>query len=141
MATLPPPFGDETRSRCELQAFRPHRRVPYRAKEAANLAKPNIPKKKPSHGAAPTGHHEQLPRLRRIEGQVRGLQQMIASGRDCLEITQQISAIIHALRRVQSDMLHDHLSALGVAIIAEDLPAEARRDLADEIGKHLKRLR
>ena len=72
---------------------------------------------------------------------MRGLQQMIASGRDCLEITQQISAIIHALRRVQSDMLQDHLSALGVAIIAEDLPAEARRDLADEIGKHLKRLR
>lgn len=65
---------------------------------------------------------------------------MIESERNCLEITQQISAIIHALRRVQSDMLHEHLSALGEAILTERISSQERRDLADEISVHLKRL-
>ncbi len=85
-------------------------------------------------------HRAQLPRLRRIEGQVRGLQKMIESERNCLDITHQISAIINALRRVQNDMLHKHLAALGETIILEDLSPQARRELADEISAHLKRL-
>lgn len=85
-------------------------------------------------------HAKQLPRLRRIEGQVRGMQKMIEDERDCLDITHQISAIINALRRVQSDMLHDHLAALGEAIIADELSAKQRRELAEEIRDHLKRL-
>lgn len=90
--------------------------------------------------AGEVSHAKQLPRLRRIEGQVRGMQKMIEEERDCLDITHQISAIINALRRVQSDMLHDHLAALGEAIIAEDLTPKKRRELADEIRDHLKRL-
>lgn len=89
---------------------------------------------------AETDHHNQLPRLRRIEGQVRGLQKMIESDRDCLDITHQISAIINALRRVQIDMLHKHLAALGEAVVTENLSPQARRELADEISAHLKRL-
>lgn len=65
---------------------------------------------------------------------------MIESERDCLEITQQISAIIHALRRVQSDMLHEHLFTLGKAVLSEELSSQERRDLADKISLHLKRL-
>ncbi len=89
---------------------------------------------------AEVSHSRQLPRLRRIEGQVRGLHKMIEAERDCLDITHQISAIINALRRVQSDMLHDHLAALGEAIIAEEITPKKRRELADEIRDHLKRL-
>lgn len=89
---------------------------------------------------AKTEHRNQLPRLRRIEGQVRGLQKMIESERNCLDITHQISAIINALRRVQTDMLHRHLAALGEAVVSQDLSAQARRELADEITAHLKRL-
>ncbi len=85
-------------------------------------------------------HRTQLPRLRRIEGQVRGLQKMIESERNCLDITHQISAIINALRRVQNDMLHEHLAALGTAIVEENLSPQKRRELADEIAAHLKRL-
>ena len=87
-----------------------------------------------------TEHGDQLPRLRRIEGQVRGLQKMIESERNCLDITHQISAIINALRRVQIDMLHKHLAALGEAVVSENLSPQARRELADEISAHLKRL-
>ncbi len=97
-------------------------------------------KKNNNHEPGETDHAKQLPRLRRIEGQVRGMQKMIEEERDCLDITNQISAIINALRRVQSDMLHDHLAALGEAIIAEDLSPKKRRELAEEIREHLKRL-
>lgn len=96
--------------------------------------------KNDSQELAEVSHSRQLPRLRRIEGQVRGMQKMIDEERDCLDITQQISAIINALRRVQSDMLHDHLAALGETIIAEDLTPKKRRELAGEIREHLKRL-
>jgi CsoR family transcriptional regulator, copper-sensing transcriptional repressor len=49
---------------------------------------------------ARASHTKQLPRLKRIEGQVRGLQQMIENERDCVEIARQIFAVIAALRRV-----------------------------------------
>ena len=97
-------------------------------------------KEKTAPDAAHTEHRNQLPPLRRIEGQVRGLQKMIESERDCLGITHQISAIINALRRVQNDMLHKHLAVLGEAVITENLSPQARRELADEISAHLKRL-
>ena len=41
-----------------------------------------------------------LNRLRRIEGQIRGLQQMIADGRDCRDVTTQIAATNRALEQV-----------------------------------------
>lgn len=109
-------------------------------KEAANLANSKERKERPARKAAETEHRNQLPRLRRIEGQVRGLQKMIEAERGCLDITHQISAIINALRRVQSDMLHKHLASLGEAIVLDDPSPEARRKLADEIVAHLKRL-
>jgi DNA-binding FrmR family transcriptional regulator len=44
-------------------------------------------------------------RLRRIEGQVAGLQRMLQSGRDCAEIAQQVSAARAALDRVAIDLI------------------------------------
>ena len=68
-------------------------------------------------------HTKQLPRLKRIEGQVRGVQQMIENERDCVEIAHQINAVIAALRRVQGDMVRDHVTALAESSIAGKLPA------------------
>ncbi len=95
---------------------------------------------KADHGGIEVNHERQLPRLKRIEGQARGLQKMINDKRDCLETIHQISAIINALRRVQTDMLGDHLAALGEAIIAENLTAKKRREMANELAALLKRL-
>ena len=95
---------------------------------------------KAAHGGIEVKHDRQLPRLSRIEGQVRGLQKMIDAERDCLDIVHQISAIINALRRVQNDMLRDHLAALGESIVAKDLPPQKRREMADELTALLKRL-
>ena len=65
---------------------------------------------------------------------------MIDAERNCLEIVHQISAIINALRRVQNDMLRDHLTALGEAIIAGNLSPQERREMADELAALFKQL-
>lgn len=50
-----------------------------------------------------------LGRLRRVEGQVRGLQQMVESDRYCVDVLTQISAVTRALQSVAVGMLDDHL--------------------------------
>ena len=52
---------------------------------------------------------ELVHRLRRVEGQVRGLQQMIEQDRYCIDVLTQISAATKALQSVAVGMLDDHL--------------------------------
>ena len=89
------------------------------------------------HGGVDVDHSGQVPRLRRIEGQIRGLQQMIEDGRNCVDVAYQINAAIAALRRVQGDMLRDHLRAIAAASITGDLPERERQRLADEVAQLL----
>jgi len=49
-------------------------------------------------------------RLRRIEGQVRGLQRMVDEDTYCINILEQISAVSKALRSVAMELLDDHLA-------------------------------
>ena len=49
-------------------------------------------------------------RLRRIEGQVRGLQRMVEDDKYCIEILDQVSAVTRALQAVALELLDDHLS-------------------------------
>ena len=51
-----------------------------------------------------------LKRLKRIEGQVRGLSRMIEEDRYCIDIVTQISAVRAALRRAEEEILRDHVS-------------------------------
>ena len=51
-----------------------------------------------------------LKRLRRIEGQVRGLQQMVENDRYCIEILGQVSAATAALESVALKLLDEHLA-------------------------------
>lgn len=91
------------------------------------------------HGGVSVDHDRQLPRLRRIEGQVRGIQQMVSNKRYCVDVAHQIDAVVAALRRVQTDMMRDHLEALIQATVAGDLPADKRRLLADELATLMNR--
>ena len=50
-----------------------------------------------------------LKRLSRIEGQVRGLSRMVEEDRYCIDIITQISAVRAALRRVEQEVLRDHI--------------------------------
>ena len=55
---------------------------------------------------------EYLKRLRRIEGQVRGLQRMVEEDKYCIDILTQVSAVDKALQSVALGLLDDHLGAL-----------------------------
>lgn len=58
-----------------------------------------------------TASKEQLTkRLHRIEGQVRGIEKMVAEDRYCIDVITQIQAVKAALRRVEEEMLRDHVS-------------------------------
>lgn len=56
-----------------------------------------------------TTHMEQLPYLKKIEGQIRGIQKMIENGRYCMDVLIQINAVIGALNRVRKDIFIKHL--------------------------------
>jgi DNA-binding FrmR family transcriptional regulator len=54
--------------------------------------------------------HDYVRRLRRIEGQARGLQRMVEEEKYCIDILTQISAITKALQSVGLGLLEEHLS-------------------------------
>jgi DNA-binding FrmR family transcriptional regulator len=57
-----------------------------------------------------TDHKDQVAkRLRRIEGQVRGLQQMIEADRYCIDVLTQVAAVTKALQAVAIELMGDHL--------------------------------
>jgi DNA-binding FrmR family transcriptional regulator len=63
-----------------------------------------------AHGYIKEGDKEKLrARLRRIEGQVRGVQRMIDEEKYCVDILTQISSYIHASEKVASLVLRDHM--------------------------------
>jgi CsoR family transcriptional regulator, copper-sensing transcriptional repressor len=74
-----------------------------------------------------------LKRLSRIEGQVRGLARMVEEERYCIDIVTQISAVRAALRRVEEEVLRDHIaSCVEHAIVSGDV-AEQRRKITELI--------
>ena len=56
-------------------------------------------------------HQDKLISLRRIEGQIRGLQKMIAERRYCVDIINAAEAVQGALKKVEAGILKDHLNA------------------------------
>jgi DNA-binding FrmR family transcriptional regulator len=60
-----------------------------------------------------------LKRLRRIEGQARGLQNMVADEKYCIDILTQVSAMKSALESVALGLLNDHLAHCVVEAVAE----------------------
>ncbi len=56
-----------------------------------------------------TTHVEEIVRLRRIEGQIRGIQKMIEEKRYCIDILTQIFSIVGAIMRVEENILQRHL--------------------------------
>ena len=79
-----------------------------------------------------------LTRLRRIEGQVRGLQKMVAEDRYCADIMTQVSSVHEALRAVGRELMRNHLRhCASAAIKAGPEEAEAMYDeLLDLLYRH-----
>ena len=72
-----------------------------------------------------------LKRLKRIEGQVRGVAGMVAGDRYCIDIVTQIAAARAALRRVEEEVLRDHVGHCVEHAIASGDKADQRRKIAE----------
>jgi DNA-binding FrmR family transcriptional regulator len=75
-----------------------------------------------------------LRRLRRIEGQVRGLARMVEQDRYCIDIVTQISAVRAALRRAEEEILEDHVGHCVEHAIMSGNKREQRQKVAELIG-------
>jgi DNA-binding FrmR family transcriptional regulator len=106
-----------------------------------------VAKKRSSDGVGHGGHaaavdpeskQKNLTRLRRIEGQVRGLQAMVEEERYCADILTQISSVHEALRAVGRELMRNHLKHCASAAIQRG-PADADAmydELIDLMHKH-----
>lgn len=63
-----------------------------------------------AHGIDATAKAANLARLKRIEGQIRGIQKMVEADRYCADIVQQVSASQQALRAVGRELIRNHLA-------------------------------
>ena len=73
-------------------------------------------------------------RLSRIEGQVRGLSRMVDEDRYCIDIVTQISAVRAALRRVEEEVLRDHVAHCVEHAIASGNKVDQREKVAELIA-------
>jgi CsoR family transcriptional regulator, copper-sensing transcriptional repressor len=78
-----------------------------------------------------------LRRLRRIEGQVRGLQRMIDEDKYCIDILTQVAAATKALQSVALGLLDEHLSHCVAQAVAEggDGAADKVREASEAIAR------
>jgi DNA-binding FrmR family transcriptional regulator len=72
-----------------------------------------------------------LKRLSRIEGQVRGLARMLEEDRYCIDVITQIAAVRAALRRVEEQVLEDHVGHCVEHAIRSGDAEEQRRKVAE----------
>ena len=72
-----------------------------------------------------------LKRLNRVEGQVRGLAGMVADDRYCIDIVTQISAARAALRRVEEEILRDHVAHCVEHAITSGNKGDQRKKIAE----------
>ncbi len=83
-------------------------------------------------------HPEIVKRLRRADGHLHTVIQMIESGRPCQDLAQQLHAIEKAVAAAKKTLIHDHIDHC-LAHAAEGDPDEARKALAEfkDITKYL----
>ena len=72
-----------------------------------------------------------LKRLSRIEGQVRGLSRMVEEDRYCIDVVTQISAVRAALRKLEEEVLRDHVGHCVEHAITAGNKSEQRKKVAE----------
>ena len=86
-----------------------------------------------------TTHSENIARLSRIEGQIKGVKRMIEEGEYCIDIITQIQAARAALQSVNKAILEKHLKHCVAAVLVAKDEAETEQKLA-EIMTVIKRI-
>ncbi len=80
-----------------------------------------------------------LKRMRRIEGQAKGIQKMLEEGRYCIDIVQQLNAISSAADEVSLRILQDHIEGCVADAIRHERGDEYIKELMATIRKAMKR--
>jgi CsoR family transcriptional regulator, copper-sensing transcriptional repressor len=94
-----------------------------------------------SHGTATRGYtarkDSHLKRLRRVEGQIRGLQRMVEEDKYCIDILTQVSAATRALQAFSLELLEEHLGhCVADAVQAGGSEADAKvREASEAIAR------
>jgi DNA-binding FrmR family transcriptional regulator len=95
-----------------------------------------------SAGGEPRGYAESkdgvLRRLRRIEGQVRGIERMVEEDRYCIDVLTQVTAAQAALDKVALELLDDHAAHCVIGAAEADRP-ERTKELMGAIRRLLRR--
>ena len=88
------------------------------------------------HGYTPN-KQDYLKRLRRIEGQVRGLQRMVEEDKYCIDILTQVAAATRALQSVALGLVEDHMGNCVTEAVAEggDVAAAKIREASEAIAR------
>ena len=87
-----------------------------------------------------TAHNEQIVFLRRIEGQIRGIQKMIEEKRYCIDILTQLHSIVGAILRVEDKILQKHLNGCVAQALKGKSDLEKQHKI-DEIINLINRFR
>lgn len=87
-----------------------------------------------------TTHEEQLEYLKKIEGQIRGIQKMIEEKRYCVDIMTQIHSVIGALSRVENGIFKKHIDGCVVHALAGKSEKEKQQKI-NEVVELISRFR
>lgn len=97
---------------------------------------PNGRAERPQRGYA-SGRDDYLARLRKIEGQVRGLQRMIEEDRWCPEVVTQVASATRALQEVAVGLLSDHLRH---CVLSASRGSDDGADRLDEVAATIRQV-
>ncbi|MDQ2667105.1 MAG: metal-sensitive transcriptional regulator [Gemmatimonadota bacterium] len=113
-------------------------KLPVVATIACGCALPDEGEGRKAVAVDPDAKERNIKRLRRIEGQVRGLQKMVDEDRYCADILTQISSVHEALRSVGRELMRNHLRHCATSAIKSGPEnAEVMYDeLVDLMYKH-----
>ena len=83
-------------------------------------------------------HNDLLPRLRRIEGQIRGISRMVEERRYCIDVIQQLTAARKALDQVSLKIMNGHINTCVSDAIRRQDGAKKIEELMDTLGRFIK---
>ena len=81
-----------------------------------------------------TTHGEQLEYLKKIEGQIRGVQRMIEEQRYCIDIITQLRSIVGALHRTEDAIFKKHLQGCVAGALRGKSDVEKQRKIDEVVG-------
>ncbi|MFA4842586.1 MAG: metal-sensitive transcriptional regulator [Candidatus Omnitrophota bacterium] len=80
-----------------------------------------------------TTHQEQLDFLKKIEGQVRGIEKMIEDRRYCVDIITQVHSVVGALYRVENEIFKKHIDGCVVQALRGKSELEKQKKIAEVV--------